>query len=274
VIPGSQIPFTKDADKDKTSVDIIGQVNDDKGIPFGTARETVKLNLDASQEVRRKNVQYNTAFILPHGNYKMKFVVRENQTGRLGSFETELTVPDLSKSPLKISSVVLGNQRIPASGKKGAQNPLQRDGMELVQNVLHVFRTDQHLYLQYEVYDPGKRKETIATTARAGNASAAQQPPAQSQPQTVRMRVLTSLLFLQGNKKVYETKPLEATELTDPSRKAVVFQIELPLDAFPAGVYSCQVNIVDDAAGSFAFPRTTILVKSPQSAPGAATGGK
>ncbi|HMD31512.1 MAG TPA: VWA domain-containing protein, partial [Candidatus Acidoferrales bacterium] len=73
VVPGSQIPFTKDQDKDKASVDIIGMVKDEKGVPFGTARDTVKLNLDASQEVRRKNVQYNTNFILPHGTYHLKF---------------------------------------------------------------------------------------------------------------------------------------------------------------------------------------------------------
>lgn len=276
VVPGSQIPFTKDADKDKASLDIIGVVKDEKGIPFGSARDTIKLNLDASQQVRRKNVQYNTGFILPHGTYHMKFVVRENQTGHLGSFETDLNVPDLGKAPLKMSSVVLGNQRVPATGKKGGPNPLQRDGMELVQNVLHVFRTDQHLYLQYEVYDPGKRKEAppAAVAPGADQATPGAAAPKPKVEQGAQMRVLTSLTFLQGKKKVYETKPLEATELTDPSRKAVVFQIELPLDAFPPGLYSCQVNIVDDAAGSFAFPRTVLMLRpaTPVAAP-ATSGG-
>jgi VWFA-related protein len=281
VIPGSQIPFTKDQkgdqEKDKASVDIIGVVKDSSGAPFGSARDTVKVNLDASQQVRRKNVQYNTAFILPSGTYHMKFVVRENQSGRLGSFETDLTVPDLGKSPLKMSSVVMGNQRIPATGKKAVQNPLQRDGMELVQNVLHVFRTDQHLYLQYEVYDPGKRKEAApaasAPATPTNGPAASGTAPQHKAPQGAQMRVLTSLEFLQGNKKVYETKPLEATELTDFSRKAVVFQIELPLDSFPPGLYACQVNIVDDAAGSFAFPRTVLMIRAPEAPPSTATGG-
>ena len=271
VIPGSQIPFTKDQEKDKASVDVIGFVRDSKGVPFGSVRDTVKLSLDASQQVRRKNVQYNTGFILPSGTYHMKFVVRENQSGRLGSFETDVSVPDLGKAPLKMSSVVLGSQRIPAAGKKEGPNPLQRDGMELVQNVMHVFRTDQHLYLQYEVYDPGKRKEAPPAPPTAAAGSAATQPQKASEP--ARMRVLTSLEFLQGNKKVYETKPLEATELTDSSRKAVVFQIDLPLDSFPPGLYTCQINIVDDAAGSFAFPRTLLLIKSPQPAALATSGG-
>lgn len=268
VVPGSQIPFTKDQEKDKAAVDIIGLVRDATGVPFGNVRDTVKLSLDASQQVRRKNVQYNTAFILPHGSYHMKFVVRENQSGRLGSFESDLIVPDLGRAPFKMSSVVLGSQRIPVAGKKEGSNPLQRDGMELVQNVLHVFRTDQHLYLQYEVYDPGKRKQPEpATPAGAGT------PPdnPQKKVEGARMRVLTSLEFLQGTKKIYETKPLEATELSDSARKAIVFQIELPLDSFPPGLYSCQINIVDDAAGSFAFPRTVLLIKP--AATGAASAG-
>ena len=262
VIPGSQIPFTQDQEKDKASVDVIGVVRDSSGVPFGSVRDTVKLSLDASQQVRRKNVQYNTGFILPHGKYHMKFVVRENQSGRLGSFETDLNVPDLGKAPLKMSSVVVGNQRIPAGGKKGGPNPLQRDGMELVQNVMHVFRTDQHLYLQYEVYDPGKRKEAPPAPPAAPAGPGAS--PAQKSSEAIRMRVLTSLEFLRGKKLVYQTKPLEATQLSDPARKAVVFQIELPLDVLPPGLYTCQVNIVDDAAGSFAFPRTVLLIKPPQ----------
>lgn len=270
VIPGSQIPFTVDQEKDKASVDVIGLVRDEKGFPIGSVRDTVKLNLDASQQVRRKNVQYNTGFILPRGVYHMKFVVRENQSGRLGSFETDVIVPDLGRAPLKMSSIVLGNQRIPIAGKKEGPNPLQQDGMELVQNVMHVFRTDQHLYLQYEVYDPGKRKEPPPTPPAAGAAGGAQP---QKSGRAAEMRVLTSLEFLQGNKKLYETKPLEATELTDASRKAVIFQIELPLDSFPPGLYTCQVNVVDDGSGSFAFPRTVLLIKPPQPAPAAATGG-
>ena len=264
VIPGSQIPFTQDADKEKATVDIIGVVRDSSGVPFGSIRDTVKLNLDASQQVRRKNVQYNTGFILPHGSYHMKFVVRENQSGHLGSFETEINVPDLGKAPLKMSSIVLGSQRIPAGGKKEGPNPLQRDGMELVQNVMHVFRTDQHLYLQYEIYDPGKRKETVPVAATDPAPGAAAAPPPGKPSGAAQMRVLTSLEFLQGSKKLYETKPLEATELSDPQRKAVVFQIELPLDNFPPGLYTCQINVVDDAAGSFAFPRTVLLIKAPQ----------
>src|ERR1700704_3905728 len=73
VVPGSQIPFTKGGDKDKASLDIIGEVLDELKRPVGSVRETVRLLLDAAQEVRRKNVQYSTGFLMAPGKYHFKF---------------------------------------------------------------------------------------------------------------------------------------------------------------------------------------------------------
>ncbi len=50
----------------------------------------MKLALDANQQVQKKNVQYSTGFTLAPGKYHVKFVVRENQTGNMGSFETDI----------------------------------------------------------------------------------------------------------------------------------------------------------------------------------------
>jgi hypothetical protein len=265
VIPGSQIPFTQAKDKDNATIDIIGEVRLDGKFRVGQLRDTVKLALDSSQQVRRKNVQYNTGFVLSPGSYHLKFVVRENQSGRMGSFETDVQIPDLRKTPLRMSSVVLSSQRVPASGKKSGLRPLVQDQTELVPNITHVFTQDQHLYLQYEVYDAAKGKNIAPATAVAGSSSpnATTPAPASPPPQKSRdsVRVLTSIEFLQSNVKVYESKPIVATEVSAPDRKAVIFQIDLPLQSLKPGFYVCQVNVVDDVAGNFAFPRWPILVK-------------
>ena len=147
----------KNGDRDKANIDIMGQVKNAQGIVVGNVRDTVKLALDSSQQVQRKNIQYSTGFTLAPGRYHLKFVVRENQTGRMGSFETDLQVPDMRKSPLKLSSIVLSSQRTPNTAKKAA-SPLVRDGVEWIPNIPHVFRQDQHLYFLYEVYDPAKQQ--------------------------------------------------------------------------------------------------------------------
>jgi VWFA-related protein len=278
VIPGSQIPFVQAKDKDNATIDIIGEVRAQGKLPVGNLRDTVKLALDSSQQVRRKNVQYNTGFLLAPGSYHLKFVVRENQTGRMGSFETDVTVPDLRKAPLRMSSVVLGSQRVAATAKKKGPQPLVQDQTELIPNVAHVFTQDQHLYLQYEIYDAARGKNPAPAAAPAntpaakGSDTAPASAPAPKAPRDS-VRVLTSIEFLQGDVKIYESKPVVANEVNAPDRKAVIFQIDLPLQSLKPGFYTCQVNVVDDVSGNFAFPRWPILVKETPAASKSAASG-
>jgi VWFA-related protein len=261
VIPGSQIPFVTEREKDNATIDIIGEALGGGKFRVGQLRDTVKLAVETAQQVRRKNVQYNTGFVLAPGSYHLKFVIRENQTGRMGSYETDVQIPDLRKTPLKMSSVVLSSLRAPVTGKKNGVNPLVRDQMELVPNITHVFAPDQHLYLQYEVYDAAKGKNPAPVAAQNhdggqnGTAAPLAKPPKDS------IRVFTSIEFLQGATKIYESKPVVANEVTAPDRKAVIFQMDLPLQALKPGLYIGQVNVIDDVAGSFSFPRFPLLIR-------------
>ncbi len=250
IVPGSQVPFLKNGDKDKATLDIIGQVKNYQNVPVGNIRDTVKLNLDAALGVKQKNIQYSTSFDLAPGRYHVKFVVRENQTGSMGSFETDLNVPDLKKVPLKLSSIVLASQRVPAPSK-APDNPLVRDGLQWVPNIPHVFRNDQHLYFLYEVYDPTKQKSEVASPD-PGNLK--------PRPALGGARVLTSIEFMLGGTKVYETPLVEATAVNTPDRDAIAFQFDVPLAPLKPGSYICQINVIDDAGGSFSFPRMALQV--------------
>ncbi len=259
VIPGSQIPFVTEKEKDNATIDIIGEALGGGKFRVGQLRDTVKLAVESTQQVRRKNVQYNTGFVLAPGSYHLKFVIRENQTGRMGSFETDVQIPDLRKTPLKMSSVVLSSLRAPITNKKNGANPLVRDQMELVPNITHVFAPDQHLYLQYEVYDAAKGKNPAPAAANAQSGTAKDAPAAK--PPKDSIRVFTNIEFLQGATKIYESKPVVANEVTAPDRKAVIFQMDLTLQALKPGLYLCQVNVIDDVAGSFSFPRIPLLIR-------------
>ena len=252
IVPGSQIPFVKGGDKDKATLDIIGSVIDEAKRPIGHARETVKLNLDPALQARQKNIQYTTSFNLPPGKYTLKFVVRENQTGQMGSFEAEITLPEMKKTPLKMSSIVLASMRQPSK----QQSPMVRGGQEYVPNISHVFRQDQHLYLLYEIYEPARQK------------------PAADAPKGAKpgINVLSSLELMQGSTKVYETPLVRATATNVDGRDAVAIELDVPLAGLKPGPYLCQLNVIDDAQGSFAFPRFAVLVREPAKSPLPAAG--
>lgn len=267
VVPGREIPFVQGGDQDKATLDVLGQVRDPGSkLPIASVRETVKLAVEQSQKVARKNVQYNTGFVLAPGAYQVKFVVRENQTGRMGSFEADITVPDLSKTPknkpaLKMSSVVISNRLAPAA-KPVRDNPLFRNGQELVPNITHVFSSDQHLYVYYEVYDPAKAQPATADES-------AKSAPKPKNP----VRLLSALQLFRDDVKAFETPLLEVDSFS-PERRAGVFQMDLLLEKLRPGYYICQLTVVDDAAGTFAFPRFPILIKQPANAASPATNSK
>jgi VWFA-related protein len=240
VVPGSQIPFTRASDKDRATLDVMAVVRDEQKRPFGQLRDTVNVEPSASADVQHKNVQYDTGFQLPPGKYDLKLVVRENQTGRIGSFEADVEIPDLKNDQVKVSSVVVSNQKQAVRTRQRNLNPLINNGNEIVPNVTRVFSSGQNLYFYFEVYDPGKDE-------KAGDKNA--------------VRLLSSVVFYKNNVKAYETPLVQADEINVPDRKATAFELQVPLAQLKPGFYTCQVNVVDDAAGKFAFPRLALLVR-------------
>ena len=143
-------------------------------------------------------------------------------------------MPELKTAAVKVSSLVLSTQLQSAPGRKTV-SPLVRDGVELVPNLTHIVGRDQKLYFYYEVYEP--------TTENGA-------------PQ-----LRTSLAFYRGKVKVFETPTVERVQIDAADRRAAIFQFEVPASSFKPGLYTCQVNIIDEVAGRFAFSRLEVYVR-------------
>lgn len=232
-VPGSAIPTPDEKNKDKMVLDFMGMVRDERGMQVGQLRQTMQLPAGSTGTVASKQILYQSPVILPPGHYSVKVVVRENVSGLTGSFEAPIIVPELKTAPLKVSSVLLSTQQAPA--KETKDDPLIKNGEQLIPNVTHIVGKDQKLLFYYEVYDP----------AAADNAP----------------DVRSSLAFYKGKVKVFETPIISRTEIDDPGRKASVFQLEVPPGSLPPGLYTCQVNIIDSVASKFAFPRLQFVLR-------------
>ena len=253
IVPGSAIPFTRNRDQDKATLDILGVVTDERKVPVGGIRDTVKLAVNAANEVQRKNVQYDNGLILPPGKYHLKIVVRENENGQMGAFETDFAIPDLKSTPLKMSSIVMASQIQPAGKHENPNDPLIRNGSQIIPSVTRVFSTGQHLYFYYEVYDPARSRNANNEAANGKNRAAGEAKNV--------VRLLSNVSFFKGDVKAYETSLTEIHEVAVPDRHAAIFQLEVPLSELKPGFYTCQINVIDDAAGHFLFPRITLLVR-------------
>ena len=245
-IPGSDIELARKGGAESTRLDFIGEVRDSKGMIQGTVRDeiTVKLKGENAGQLARHNLEYDTGFTLQPGPYTVKFLARDNETGKMGTFETKFTVPDLTtdQKHLPISSVVLSYQRekldaavasVEKDKKLLAENPLVKDDQKLVPSVTRVFRKDQEMYVYLEAYQPSAQQTQF---------------------------MVATVAFYRGKVKAFETAPLKISEGLNAKSKAVPVSFSFPLEKLEPGRYTCQVSVVDPSVQKFAVWRSPIAV--------------
>jgi hypothetical protein len=235
-VPGEVVPVSTTNEL----MDVRGFIRDERGQTFATIKSTITVPPAAKDALASKQVLFQTGATLPPGRYTAKIIVRENTTGLMGTFETPVLVPDLGRATVKMSTVVLSTQLQSATGRK-TLSPLVHDNIEIVPNLTRVVNQDQKLYFYYEVYDPAM------SDAEAASGAAPQ--------------VRTNLAFYRNKTKVYETPVVERTALDALDRKAEVFEFAIDAGTFKPGVYTVQVNVVDEVAGAVTFQRFQMAVR-------------
>ncbi len=246
-IPGSELALAKKGGAERTLLDFIGEVKDEFGTTVSNVRDKVDIKLSDSTaaELATRPIQYDTGFTLLPGKYKLKFLARDDETGRIGTFETPFVVPNLNKEEKRvaISSVVLSSQRVDlkealftASKDKGlaeSVNPLVQEGQKLIPSVTRVFRKGRDLYVYLQAYEQG-----VET------------------PQPL----VAFVTFYRGQTKAFETAPLQVSEALSNRLKTMPLKFSLPLGKLSAGAYTCQVTVLNPAAQKAAFWQAPIMV--------------
>ncbi len=252
-VPGSVVAVAQKGGAAETQLDFAGQVQDETHAAVGNVRDNIKIKLDGANAERatRGTYQYDAGFTLQPGTYHLKFVVRENISGKMGTFEARFVVPDLSADThgLKLSSIILSNQRNPVNDAVGsaerasrqtlAANPLVVGNEKVIPNVTRVFRRSQTLYVNFDVYD-------------------AQPDPTDTKSRRVKVSMS---LFNRNGMRAFDVGPIDATALISTRPEAVPVQFQIPLKDIPAGDYISQITAVDEVSRKFAFPRTHIVVR-------------
>ena len=254
-IPGSEIALAKKKGNAQTEFDFIAEVRDDHDKLMQQVRDGIKIKLTekTADQLASSPLAYDMGFTLAPGKYKLRFLAREDETGKMGTYETKFTVPDLAPpatgaatAGLKTSSVVWSNQRqalndqlASAETKKKLveSDPLVQDGQKLIPSITHVFRKDQNLYVYLEVYDPGV-----------------------DSPQDNKPSVAATLSFYRGKTKTFESQPVRLDAFALKRAQTLPIKLQAALAQLATGRYTCQVNIVDETGRKFAFARTEIVV--------------
>src|SRR6266404_3530174 len=115
-IPGRELALAKRGGAERTVIDFIGEVKNAYGTTITNVRDkvTAKLNEATAGELSKRPIVYDTGFTLLPGEYTIKFLARDAETGRIGTYQTTFVVPNMNNEEkrLPISSVVLSSQRV------------------------------------------------------------------------------------------------------------------------------------------------------------------
>jgi len=254
-IPGSVIALAQKRAVGETEFDFIGNVMDERKQVMGMVRDYIHIKLPTTEaeRVASRNFHYDAGFTLAPGRYRMRFLVREGRSGKMGTFDTRFVIPDLAADSmtLKTSSVVWSSQREPLKAavgqaervtkKNAAANPLIDGDEKVVPNVgdYKVFRRAQNMYIDFDVYDAA---------------------PDPRNPRARDVKVEMSL-FNQKGEKTFEVGPVSATQLVDTRPDAVPVRIQVPLKNVAPGRYVCQLNVIDAIGRKFVFPRASVVIQ-------------
>ena len=74
----------------------------------------IKLSDATAAELAKRPIEYDTGFTLLPGKYMIKFLARDDETGRIGTYQTTFVIPNLNKEEKRVplSAVVLSSQRV------------------------------------------------------------------------------------------------------------------------------------------------------------------
>src|SRR6266480_568058 len=246
-IPGRELAIAKRGGAERTLIDFIGEIKDDYGGSMTITNVRDKVNIKLSDrtaiELSKRPIEYDTGFTLLPGKYTIKFLARDAETGRIGTFQTTFVIPNLNKEEkrIPISSVVLSSQRIDlkdalynaAKKKDRAEtvNPLVENGQKLIPSVTRVFSKSRDMYVYLQAYE-------------------------QTAPKAEPLVAFVS--FYRAQTKALETQPMKVVDGLDNRLKTMSLSFSIALNQLPLGEYDCQVTVLDPTAQKAAFWRAPV----------------
>jgi VWFA-related protein len=247
-MPGSELLLAGGRGADRSRMDFIGEVKDNYGNTIRNMRDKVdiKLGKERIQELAKQPIQYDTGFTLLPGKYVIKFLARNAETGRIGTYETSFAVPNLMKASktIPISSVVLGNQLVDmheaiynaAKGKNAdAQftNPLVVQGNKLIPSVTRVFSKSREMFIYLQAY---------------------------SQNTSMDEPIVAYATFYRNRTKAFETAPVAIAGGADAQSDVLPLRLSISLSNLEQGEYSLQVTVLDPTGRKVAFWQAPVMI--------------
>ena len=291
-IAGEGLKFEEKGATRESRFEFVAQAMDGKGKIASVARDAVQVKLpaDKAEKIKSGGIFYSTGFQLKPGGYKLKFLVRDEATGKLGSFEQPIQVPSLDLKQLSLSSIVLGNQLVSTRrtdstvSHQGTMrrfqemipgyDPLVLGGRKVVPSIGNVFMAGQTVYVYFQVYGAAEDQESKKPSVEADLMLIRDNTKIlEAQPQYVQQwtRAMNAPAFGRGNfggARGGMGGPggrggvgFPGMQQLEDRKGESTFAISLPLKHLKKGTYTLQVHVRDTIADVNRFERVPIVIE-------------
>ena len=199
----------------KSEVDVIGAAIDDRGVVV-SFKQVLTVAADPSAQNEGEPVVWHQQLKLPPGLYQVRVAVRERASGRTGSAQQWIEVPDVSAGRFQLSSLFLGERKAARPDEKFAT----AGPRPVMVNVDRRFPRSSVLRFQTYVYN----------APRGGGAV----PDVDIQARVLR-----------DDRPVMTVAPARLPTDTTKDLTRLPYWSEIALDKLPPGKYMLQVTALD-----------------------------
>lgn len=143
-------------------LDIYGQLNQLSGKFVTSFQESIVLDVPEDQFQHYSDLKsiYQKALPLRHGQYKISLVVKDDTTGRIGTIDMGIHVPEYSEEKLDNSSLILADQIQPLPTTQVGTGPFVIGSTKVRPSVNRTFNRNQKMGIFLQVYNLGLDPKT------------------------------------------------------------------------------------------------------------------
>ncbi len=235
-VPSSALTFEKAGDKQVAAVEVAGVFYNDHGQSGGSFNNRITVEAKAAGAADGGSVRYSYPIFLAPGLYQVRVGARDAKSGRIGSAQEWVEIPNLKPGQLGLSSILVGVKPPAVESSSSETNQSLTNSLEI--SISHRFQRDSNLRFLVFIYNA---QAAAATDSK---------PDIAFQVQLIRdgQPVVTTPL-----------KKIQLAQVADPSK--IPYAAEIPLNGLPPGRYLMQFTLIDRNSKQSATQQTRFEIE-------------
>lgn len=236
-VANRDLQFTNKSGVMHAVMDIYGQLSQLSGRFVTSFEDQVVLDVpeDQFQHYSTLKSVYQKALPLRHGQYKISVVVKDDNTGRMGTLDLGIHVPEYDEEKLGNSSLILADLIQPLPTTQVGTGPFVIGSTKVRPSVSRTFNRDQKLGIFLQVYNLGL------------------------DPKTHRANMNVVYDITKDGKTILN-QPEDAAKLAN-SGQQTTLEKTLNLEPLQPGKYVVQIKVTDNVKKQSISPTDTFEVK-------------